>query len=85
MKPIKETDGDLNAYLGPNSNKEKKNDKNQSMMVKPEGIYPHKISIMGKGNMLCEEDVFALRNCTTSVKCVSMTGELLVMKTIDFY
>lgn len=27
MKPVKETDGDLNTFLGPKSDKDKKNDK----------------------------------------------------------
>ena len=40
---------------------------------------------MGKGNMIGEEDATAMRNYTTSVKCVSMEGEVLAIKTIDFY
>jgi hypothetical protein len=40
---------------------------------------------MGKGYMIGEEDAVAMRNCTTSVKCISMKGELLAIKTSDFY
>jgi len=48
-------------------------------------MHKHKVLIMGKGNVLGEEDAAAMRNYTTSVKCVSMTGEALVIKTQDFY
>jgi hypothetical protein len=41
--------------------------------------------IEGKGSMIGAEDASAMRNYTTSVKCVSMTGEVLAIKTSDFY
>ena len=40
---------------------------------------------MGKGNMIGEEDAVVMRNYTTTVRCVTYEGELLAIKTIDFY
>lgn len=35
--------------------------------------------------MIGEEDAVSMRNFTTTVKCVSMQGELLAIKLSDFY
>jgi hypothetical protein len=40
---------------------------------------------MGKGNMLGDEDAFGMRNYTTIARCLSMNGELLAIKIVDFH
>lgn len=74
IKPEIEDDTNLTNYLGPkvHSPNQKKSDRSiQFHLTKNENIQSQRISIIGCGNMIGEEDAVAIRNYTTTVKCIS--------------
>lgn len=54
-------------------------------LPKADNIHHQKISILGKGNMVGEDDAAQMRNYTTTCKCVSQSGTLLWIKTSEFH
>jgi len=73
------------SFLGPTSDQTKLSDKSNNVFNKQDNLFAHKVKVLGSGNMIGEEDAVAFRNYTTSLKCVSNHGELLAIKTQDFY
>jgi CRP-like cAMP-binding protein len=62
----------------------------QAMAVHLENMHntmskPHHMSIVGKGNMVADEDAIYMRAHSTSGKCESMTAEILEMSLVDFH
>ena len=54
-------------------------------LPKNDNVHHQKISILGKGNMIGEDDAAAMRNYSTTCRCVSQTGALLWIKTSEFH
>ncbi|CDW90548.1 UNKNOWN [Stylonychia lemnae] len=80
-------DKSINSYLGPQAQNRKDNhQRNQSFQLPNQGVqYEQQILIVGQGNFLGEEDAVKMVDYTTTVKCYSENGVLLVMKVQDFY
>ena len=44
----------------------------------------YRIMTVGKGNFFGFEDIYFGRHCTTSVKCISNEGKLILLRSIEF-
>lgn len=84
MRPEKDSDLDLQMFLGPRRKEDKRSDKVENVLGKGDIYYPHKVLVLGKGNIFGEEDAVVSRLHTTSVRCISMEGELLCISLQDF-
>ena len=70
--------------LGPNGRKQISYLGNQFKMNQKKSLN-FKIARICKGQMFGQEDVINDRNYTTSVKCVSNSGKLFMIKSDEFY
>jgi hypothetical protein len=61
----------LNKYLGPDKEKCETNLRLDRHQIKPQDSLPQRISLIGVGNMIGEEDASQLRNYTVSCQCIS--------------
>eukprot|EP00347_Sterkiella_histriomuscorum_P003283 403364882 len=83
-----------NQYLGPQQNLQEYNDENEESpqkrtasfsLPRQDQNYTQKILLLGRGDMIGEEDAINQRDYTCTVKCNSLNGTLLAIKIQDFY
>lgn len=85
IKPVAEKDEHWNFYIGPLREKSGINERLVKHINKNPGYLPQRITIIGVGNMIGEEDASQERGYTSTCKCLSQNGVLLAIKTNDFF